>query len=83
MMKGSKIRRLKRELGGNSFKVTTGTSGVVVGMLASNGMEKRIREHQPLPMKINEDDYICIINTVTGIASFLLIDDIETIVPTK
>lgn len=82
-VKRKKIIKLKRELGGKLFTVTTETSGVVAGMLASSSMEKRIKKHKPLPFDINEDDYICIINTSTGIASFLLIDDIKTIAPVK
>lgn len=77
-----KIKKLKRELGGKSFKVITNTSGVVTGMLATESIEKRIKRHNSLPALFN-DDYICIVNLNSGVASFLLIDDIKTISPVK
>lgn len=73
----SRLRGAKRYLWGVTLKINTKRSGVVIGMLASESLEKRIQRSSPL--KLNFDDYLCVVNVRTGVASFLMYDDIISV----
>lgn len=74
-----KLKRFKNTFSGAPLVIKTKTSGTVKGFLLDNSFENKVKSLNLSIFNFDLNDYICVLNTETNNASFLLIDDIESI----